>query len=162
MFNMIVGKRSHRIIRVIIIRLIPHSQSLLLSNLLSRCLEVFRQQLALFVEVVASALYPVYQYRKFRCKYPHRQLTTSTRISRGPPDHFFSNSVASCSFHFSWSSPRYPVNAFWPQGQLIGFVMGAKAETDLYFPGLRRNYFDQDLARSREMHRLSILSGVKA
>jgi len=78
MFNMIIGKRSHRIIRMVIIRLISHSQSLLLSNLLSRCLEVFRQQLALFVEVVASALYPVYQYRKFRCKYltdnlPHQQ-----------------------------------------------------------------------------------------
>lgn len=57
------------------------------------------------------------------------------------PFHLFTSSVASCSFHRSRPlSPKYPENAFWPQGQLIGLQIGAKAETDWYFPGLRRNF----------------------
>lgn len=56
MLNMIIGKRSHRIIRMIIIRLVSNSQAIL-SSLFSRSLEVLWKELALFVEVVAGSLY---------------------------------------------------------------------------------------------------------
>src|ERR1700753_2863763 len=60
-------------------------------------------------------------------------------MSSGPLTVLIS-SVASCSFHFSLlSSPKYPEKAFCPQGQLMGFAMGANAEHDLYFSGLRKN-----------------------
>ena len=68
------------------------------------------------------------------------RLGRTTSISKlSWPFHRFTSSVASCSFHFWTSSPKYPLKAFWPQGQLIGFAIGAKAETDLYLPGFFMN-----------------------
>lgn len=55
MLNMVIGERSHRIIRVVVVRLVSHLQTLL-PGLLSRSLEVLWEKLALLVEVVAGSL----------------------------------------------------------------------------------------------------------
>jgi hypothetical protein len=55
MLNMIIRKCSHGIVGVIIIRLVAHIQTLK-PGVTSSSLEVFGQELALFVEVVAGAL----------------------------------------------------------------------------------------------------------
>lgn len=41
-------------------------------------------------------------------------------------------------FQASLSSPKYPLNAFWPQGTAQGLTMGEKALTDLKTSGFFR------------------------
>lgn len=55
MLNMIIRKRRHSIVTVIIIRLVPyiHARD---SGFFGSFFEVFRQELALFVEVISGAL----------------------------------------------------------------------------------------------------------
>jgi hypothetical protein len=55
MLNVIIGKGSHRIVGVVIIRLVADTQARQ-PSFLSGGLEVLRQELTLLVEVVASAL----------------------------------------------------------------------------------------------------------
>jgi len=55
MINMIIRKRSHGIITVIVVRLVPHIHALN-ASLGDGLLEVLGEQLALFVEVVAGSL----------------------------------------------------------------------------------------------------------
>ena len=55
MLNMIIRKRSHRIITVIVIRLVPHIHALN-ASLGDGLFKVLREQLALFVEVIAGSL----------------------------------------------------------------------------------------------------------
>jgi hypothetical protein len=55
MLNMIIRKRSHSIVRVIIIRLVAHIQTLV-ACVASSGLKVLWEELALFVEIVAGAL----------------------------------------------------------------------------------------------------------
>jgi hypothetical protein len=52
---MIIRKRSHSIVRVIIIRLVAHIQTLV-ACVASSGLKVLWEELALFVEIVAGAL----------------------------------------------------------------------------------------------------------
>lgn len=66
--------------------------------------------------------------------------TTSIKISNSGPFHFFTSSVESYSAQSVLYSPKYPLKAFSPHGQLLGLAMGAYAETDLYFPGFFKNY----------------------
>lgn len=150
MVHMIIRKARHRIVTVIVIRLVSHLDAL--HAALGRGLfEVLGEELALFVEVVAGSLLSLIPGLDWaglgRTGGKGRQRTTSINTSNGP-DHFLISSVASCSLHLAWSSPKYPLNAFWPHGQLLGFEMGANALTDLYFPGLRRNFTCQSLSLS--------------
>lgn len=145
---MVIRKARHRIVTVIVIRLVSHLDAL--HATLGRGLfEVLGEELALFVEVVAGSLLSLIPGLDWaglgRTGGKGRQRTTSINTSNGP-DHFLISSVASCSLHLAWSSPKYPLNAFWPHGQLLGFEMGANALTDLYFPGLRRNFTCQSLS----------------
>lgn len=56
MLNMVIRKGSHGIIGVVIVRLVANIQAG--DSSVTGCgLEVLREQLALFVEVVAGALY---------------------------------------------------------------------------------------------------------
>lgn len=55
MLNMVIRKRSHRIITVIVIRLVPHIHALN-ASLRHSLFEVLGEKLALFVEVVAGSL----------------------------------------------------------------------------------------------------------
>lgn len=140
MLHMLIRERRHKVIAMIVLGLVADAHAFD-AGLLGGFFEVFGEELALFVEVVAGSLTKssVLLERNKKKSYGKDERTTSMRISNGPPFHFLINSVASCSFHFScWSSPKYPLNAFCPQGQLIGLQMGANAETDLYLPGLRR------------------------
>jgi hypothetical protein len=54
--DMIVGKRSHRVVAVVIIRLISDIDSFLLSGLFRCSNEVFWQQLTILVEIVSGTL----------------------------------------------------------------------------------------------------------
>jgi hypothetical protein len=53
---MVIRERRHGKVTVVVIRLIPDLETLD-TGLLSRLLEVLREQLALLVEVVASTLF---------------------------------------------------------------------------------------------------------
>jgi hypothetical protein len=55
MLNMLISKRSHEVITMIIIRLIPHIYPLH-TCLLSSLFQIFGKELALFIEVVSSTL----------------------------------------------------------------------------------------------------------
>lgn len=146
MLDMIVRKASHRIITMIVIRLVPDLDTLH-AGVFGRFFEILRKKLTLFVEVVSGSLgrhtgvSTPSRSRAMKRGGGEKEHTTSIRTSKFPPFLRFTNSVASCSFHFAWSSsPKYPPNAFCPHWQLIGLQIGANAETDLYFPGLRRYY----------------------
>merc|ERR1711967_201394 len=68
---------------------------------------------------------------------PVRKLSAepwSARMSSAGPLYDLISSDASYSFPAS-TDPRYPVNALCPQGQPVGWQIGANAEHDLYFPG---------------------------
>lgn len=147
MVHMIIRKRGHGKVTVIVIRLVSHLDTL--HATVGRGLfKVLGEQLALLVEVVAGSLFlsasvfhflPDGKGGKRGTKNKKKEHTTSINASNRP-DHFLISSVESCSLHLALSSPKYPLNAFWPHGQLLGFEIGANALTDLYFPGLRRNY----------------------
>merc|ERR1719318_990473 len=62
----------------------------------------------------------------------------SARMERGGPLYFLDSSQASYSFHASIFVPRYPVNAFSPQGHFTGLQMGANADTAQNIPGFFR------------------------
>lgn len=137
MLNVVIRERRHGVITMVVIRLVPNLDPRD-SCFLRRLLQVLGEKLALLVEVVAGSLHLL--VHPVRVRNPSWwEHTTSIKTSTSFPFHPFTNSDASCSFHVSlFSSPRYPPNAFCPQGQLIGFEMGANAETLLYLPGLRR------------------------
>lgn len=140
MLDMVVGERRHRVIAMIVIRLVPNIDTLY-ASVLGGLFEVLGEELALFVEVVAGSLDSVLATISYTISWGKGTKHTTSISTSKFPFHFFTNSVASCSLHFSaWSSPKYPENAFWPHWQLIGLEIGAKADTDLYLPGLRR-YF---------------------
>lgn len=146
MLDMVVCERRHRVIAMVVIRLVPDIDALH-AGLLGCLFEVLGEELALLVEVVTGSLdsllasSPRTIYHILGRKGSGGRKRTTSISTSNSPFHFFTNSVASCSFHFSlWSSPKYPENAFWPHWQLIGLEIGAKADTDLYLPGLRR-YF---------------------
>lgn len=136
MLHVVIREGRHREVAVVVVGLVADLDALD-TGLLGGLLQVLGEELALLVEVVASSLVVSVQFLVWEHN-EKGELTTSMSTSSGP-FHFLMSSVASCSFHFCWSSPRYPENAFWPQGQLMGLEMGAKADTDLYLPGLRRN-----------------------
>lgn len=134
---MVVRKGRHEVVAVVVVGLHAELDTLVVASLLGCLHKVFGQKLSLLVEVVSGTLMC---FSKVVVDLDNSRHTTSMSISRGP-FHCFTSSDASCSFHFCcWSSPKYPLNAFWPHGQLIGLAMGANAETDLYFPGFLRNW----------------------
>ena len=161
MIDMIVSEGRHGEVAVIV-PVLP--TNIHFAFALSCFLEVLGQELALFVEIVRCTLFlsisiifaidiginvtnataadirfPANRSRKLENK--RGAHTTSIKISSGKlsPSHFLTNSVASCSAHLLLSSsPKYPPKAFFPQSQLLGFAMGANAETDLYLPGFFR------------------------
>jgi len=104
MLDMVIRERCHSKVAVIIIRLEPDVDALLLADLLGRSCEVLRQKLALLIEIVSGALRPVNQQVKFFGFLAH---TTSINISKDSPFHFFNSSVESCSAPFvCQSSPK--------------------------------------------------------
>lgn len=56
MVNMVIRKRRHCVVTVVIVRLKPHIDALLLSNVFCGRDEIFWKKLSLFVEVVTSTL----------------------------------------------------------------------------------------------------------
>lgn len=133
--NVVIGKSGHEVVAMVVVGLHAELNVLVVASFLGCLNKVLGKELALLVEVISGALArSVVSWSDIG-----GTLTTSISISNGP-FHCFTSSVASCSFHFCcWSSPKYPLNAFWPHGQLIGFAIGANAETDLYMPGFLRN-----------------------
>jgi hypothetical protein len=101
---MVVGKRRHEVVAVVVVRLHAEIDALVVTSLLGRIDEVFGEELFLLVEVVASTLDFVSKF--LYILHWQKILTTSMSISSGP-FHCFTSSVASCSFHFCcWSSPK--------------------------------------------------------
>lgn len=56
MFHVVIRERRHRVVAVVVVRLVADLQTLD-ARLLGRLLEVLGQKLALLVEVVAGALF---------------------------------------------------------------------------------------------------------
>ena len=55
MLDVVIGKSRHRIVRVVVVRLVAHLHTIH-SGLLGSGFEVLREELALLVEVVAGTL----------------------------------------------------------------------------------------------------------
>lgn len=56
MVDVIVGKAGHGKVTVVVVRLFPDIDALLLADRLGRVFEILREELSLLVEVVAGAL----------------------------------------------------------------------------------------------------------
>jgi len=105
MVDVIIGKGGHEVVAVIVVGLHSQVDTLVVARLFSGLGQVFGQELALLVEVVASTLKECISVL-FLVSVIILTRTTSMSISRGP-FHFLMSSVASCSAHFSFlSSPK--------------------------------------------------------
>ena len=149
--HMFVGKATDEVIAVIVALLISDADALLLTGLFRRLCKVLGQELSLFVKLIIgplrttkSALLSLPSVdgpspRRGCCDAKHTTSISALILSPFQPRN---NSVASFSAHAfraSASSPKYPLNAFSPHGQRLGFAIGANALTHRYLPGCLRN-----------------------
>jgi hypothetical protein len=135
--HVVISKACHSEIAMVIVWLESYVDARFNSSFFGCVEEIFRQELPLLVKVVTGPLGTIRDCNERRSI----RRTTSISRSNGPPFHSLINSVESCSAPFVCQSlsPKYPLNAFSPQGAFNGFAIGAKALQLLYMPGFFRN-----------------------